>query len=169
MAGQKDPRRQLIGALSKAKGERFENDLTAAFDYYRASGFASIEKTPEPMKPTKNLGNGKFIAFFTKKAQCDYSGTIKGGRRVIFEAKFTSADRMEQNRVSEEQTSYMKEHSALGARCFVLIGFGTGNAYRIPWEVWANMKEIFGHKYVTEQEIQKFKCERAWNGVLTIL
>ena len=94
----KDPRRQMIGAVSKAKGKQFEERLDRAFAYYKAHGFAIIEKTPEPMRPTQNLGNGKFVAFFEKKAQPDYKGTIKGGRTVMFEAKFTTTGKMEQSR-----------------------------------------------------------------------
>ena len=44
----KDPRRQLIGAVSKALGQQFERDINAAFEHYRRLGVASIEKTPEP-------------------------------------------------------------------------------------------------------------------------
>ena len=84
MSKDKDPRRQLMGKISKAKGKHFEERLDASFAYYRDCGYAIIEKTPEPMRPTKNLGNGKFIAFFEKKAQPDYKGTIKGGRTVMF-------------------------------------------------------------------------------------
>ena len=38
----KDPRRQLIGAVSKALGQQFERDINAAFDHYRRLGVASI-------------------------------------------------------------------------------------------------------------------------------
>ena len=101
MSKKKDPRRQLMGAASKAKGKQFEDRLDKAFTYYKAHGFAIIEKTPEPMRPTQNLGNGKFVAFFEKKAQPDYKGTIKGGRTVMFEAKFTSTGRMDQTGYSK--------------------------------------------------------------------
>lgn len=107
MTKEKDPRRQLMGKISKAKGKHFEERLDASFAYYRDRGYAIIEKTPEPMRPTKNLGNGKFIAFFEKKAQPDYKGVIKGGRTVMFEAKFTAKERMEQDRVEREQGEYL--------------------------------------------------------------
>lgn len=93
MVRNKDPKRQWQGAVSKARGRQFEEQIDAAFEYYRNQGSAIIEKTPEPMRPIKNLGAGKFIAFFERKAQPDYKGVIKGGQAVIFEAKFTSADR----------------------------------------------------------------------------
>lgn len=166
---QKDPKRQWIGAVSKAKGKQFEQRLDASFAYYAQRGYAVIEKTPEPMRPTKSLGNGKFIAFYEKKAQPDYKGIIKGGREVVFEAKFTATDRMEQSRVLQTQQEYMERHQALGARCFVVAGFSSGYVYRIPWDVWNHMKDSFGRKYVTEADLGPYQIQTAWNGTLMLL
>lgn len=102
----KDPRRQLIGAVSKALGQQFERDINAAFDHYRRLGVASIEKTPEPFHMTGRENGGKVVGFYEKKAQPDYAGTLRGGRSVYMEAKFTGANRMEQSRVSPGQTEY---------------------------------------------------------------
>lgn len=165
----KDPKRQLLGKIAKQMGQRFEAKLDASFEYYACRGFAIIEKTPEPMRPTKSLGNGKFIAYYEKKAQTDYKGTIRGGRSIIFEAKFTSAGRMEQSRVLENQADYMDRHQVLGARCFVVAGFSTGGVYRIPWEIWRDMKTHFGRKYITEADLEKYRVQTAWNGTLMLL
>lgn len=121
------------------------------------------------MRPTKNLGNGKFIAFFEKKAQPDYKGIIKGGRTVMFEAKFTAKERMEQDRVEREQGEYLDRHERLGARCYVLAGFGSGEVYRIPWPAWRAMKELFGRKYVTEADLEQYRVHTAWNATLQLL
>ena len=169
MTKEKDPRRQLIGKISKAKGKHFEERLDASFAYYSDRGYAIIEKIPEPMRPTKNLGNGKFIAFFEKKARTDYKGTIKGGRTVLFEAKFTEKERMEQNRVEQEQGNYLERHERLGARCYVLAGFGSGEVYRIPWAIWRSMKEHFGRKYVTEADLEQYRVHTSWNATLQLL
>ena len=166
---EKDPRRQLIGKMSKIMGQRFEDRLDRSFDYYSETGFAKIEKTPEPMKPIRSLGGGRFIACFVKKAQPDYKGTIKGGRTVLFEAKFTSTDRVEQSRVKKEQSDYMNEHHALGAWCYVVIGFSSEAVYCLPWDVWREMKKHYGRKYVTENDVQQYKVETAWNDTLLIL
>ena len=48
MSKDKDPRRQLMGKISKAKGKHFEERLDTSFAYYRDCGYAIIEKTPEP-------------------------------------------------------------------------------------------------------------------------
>ncbi len=169
MGKEKDPQRQLIGTISKAKGKHFENRLDAAFAHYKERGWAIVEKTPEPMHPTKSLCNGKFVAYFEKKAQPDYKGTLKGGRTVMFEAKFTATDRLEQSRVLQSQADYMDRHTALGARCFVLAGFGSGEVYNIPWDVWSHMKEHFGQKYVTEADLAPYRVCISRNGTLLIL
>lgn len=161
--------RQLQGRISKAKGKAFEQRLDDTFEYYRSRGAAKIEKTPEPMRPVKQIGNGKFVAFYEKKAQADYKGTLKGGRTIVFEAKYTSAEKMEQSRVSQDQADYMDEHAALGARCYVVIGFDSGEVYCIPWNVWKDMKALFGRKYVKETDIQKYRVKSAWNGALLLL
>lgn len=165
----KDPARRRQGAISKAEGKRFEERLDRSFALYRDLGYAIIEKTPEPMHPTKSLGNGKFIAFFEKKAQPDYKGTLKGGRTVMFEAKYTAADRIEQSRVSQGQAEYLEYHHRLGARCFVVAGFGSGAAYCVPWPVWSTMKDRYGRKYATEADLQEFKVTVAKNGALLVL
>ena len=171
MHKEKDPRRQLQGAISKAQGKQFEERLDKSFAYYREHGFAIVEKTPEPMRPIQNLGHGKFIAFFEKKAQPDYKGTIKGGRTVMFEAKFTSTGKMEQSRVLQGQADYLEGHQKLGARCYVIAGFGSGAVYRFPWNIGRDMKKHFGRKYVTEADvgITAYLVPVTRDGVLLLL
>ena len=164
-----DPRARLRGLRSRALGKAFEDRLDRSFDYYNETGFAQIDKTPEPFKVIKRLEHTRFIGCFLKKAQPDYKGTVKGGRSVIFEAKYTDSGRMEQSRVTEEQEKYMDKAAALGARCFVLAGFSGGTVYKIPWDVWRDMKRLFGHKYVTEEQITKYRVRVSWNDVLLIL
>ncbi len=156
-AGAKDPRRQFIGLISRARGKQFEENITNALDYYESIGFVKVEKTPEPMKILKSLGNGRFLACFEKQAQPDYKGAIAGGRSVIFEAKFTSSDRMEQDRVLEEQEKSLEKYSAMNALCFVVAGFSTGGVYRIPWAVWRDMRSHFGRKYITEADLGEYR------------
>ena len=168
MVKRKDPERQRIGAVNRALGKRFEARLDATFEYYRARGFAFVEKTPEPMKVIGRLEQGRFVACYEKKAQPDYKGIIKGGRTVLFEAKFTTDGRIEQNRVLPSQADYMTQHEQLGARCYVLVGFGSGAVYRVPWSVWADMKTHFGHKYATEAELAGYRVSTAWNDTLLI-
>ena len=164
-----NPDNQKRGRRSRAKGKAFEEMLDKTFAYYSKTGAAQIEKTPEPMKVLRSAGNGRFLACYTKAAQPDYKGTIKGGRTVMFEAKFTESDRLLQDAVNEDQTAYMSAAEALGARCYILCGFSTGNVYRVPFGVWNNMKRIYGHKYVTEAEITQYQIQKSWNDTLLIL
>lgn len=167
----KSAKRQLMGKTAKAQGRLFEGRLDAAFAHYKDTGFAIIEKTPEPMRPIQSLGGGKFVAFFEKKAQPDYKGVIKGGRAVMFEAKFTSTGKMEQGRVLPGQADYLDWHQALGARCYVLAGFASGAVYRFPWDAWRQMKQIFGRKYIAESDVAiiPYRVSTSRDGVLLLL
>ena len=166
---QPKPENQIRGWKNRAEGKAFEDRLDRSFAYYAERGFALIDKTPEPFKIIKRLEHTRFIGCFLKKAQPDYKGTVKGGRSVIFEAKHTTSDRIEQDRVSDVQADYMTKASALGARCYVLAGYKSGSVYRIPWSAWADMKRIFGHKYVTEEQLKKYQVQTSWNDLLLIL
>ncbi|MCM1439187.1 MAG: Holliday junction resolvase RecU [Roseburia sp.] len=165
----KDPRRQWQGKVNKARGKQFEERLDAAFEYYKTRGSAVVEKTPEPMKPIRSLGKGQFVACYERKAQPDYKGVIKGGRAVMFEAKFTSTDRMEQDRVRPEQGDYLDRHQALGARCYVLAGFLSGAVYLLPWDDWKSMKQRFGRKYATEADLKPYRVPLDRAGRLLVL
>ena len=160
---------QKQGKKNREEGQLFEAVLDRTFAYYSEKGYAKIDKTPEPFKIIKRLEYLRFIGCFQKKAQPDYKGTIKGGRTVIFEAKYTSTDRITQDRVSDLQAAYMDQETALGARCFVLAGFKSGGIYRIPWPVWSDMKKKFGHKYVTEDDLSEYRISKSWNDMLLIL
>lgn len=164
-----NPARQKQGRKNRAEGKAFEERLDATFAYYSAMGYAQIDKTPEPFKIIKRLEQTRFIGCFTRQAQPDYKGTIKGGRSVIYEAKYTSTDRVTQDRVSDDQASYMDQATDLGARCYVIVGFKAGGVYRIPWPIWSNMKRHFGRKYVTEKDLQKYRIGKSWNDLLLIL
>ena len=165
----KQTKKQLQGMRSRAKGKAFEDRLDATFAYYASRGYALIDKTPEPFKVIKRLEYLRFIGCFQKKAQPDYRGTIKGGRSVVFEAKYTDSDRIQQDRVSDAQWSYMEQATELGARCFVICGFRSGKAYKVPWHIWRDMKEHFGHKYLTEKEMQIYEIAGSWNSLLLVL
>lgn len=120
------------------------------------------------MRPTKNLGDGKFIAFFEKAAQPDFKGVLKGGRAVAFEAKYTSGERMDHDRVTPDQARSLDRYEKLGALCFVVAGFGSGGVFRIPWAVWRDMKEIYGRKYVTPEDIEEYLVKTGRRGQLLL-
>ncbi len=100
-AAEKHMMAQIRGKQARVAGGYFENIISASCDYYLSRGLAKIEKTPEPMKPlgAKNR-KGQFLACYTKQAQPDYGGTLKGGRSIYFEAKHTDDERIEQRRLT---------------------------------------------------------------------
>jgi len=157
--------------VNKAQGKQFEERLDAAFACYARAGLALVEKTPEPMHTVRNLGNGRFVAFFEKSAQPDYKGVLKGGRAVMFEAKYTTTDRISQDRVTAEQAQALEGYQALGALCYVLAGFASGAVYRVPWDVWTEMKQRFGRKYIAEAdaELTAYRVPNTRDGVPLIL
>ena len=157
--------RKYQGKVNRAQGAFFERMIEQACDYYRSKGIADIEKTPEPMQPTKDLGGGKFIAHYTGLAQADYKGFLMGGRAVNFEAKYTDTGRMAQDRVMPQQVERLERANRYGALAFVLCSFGAVAFYRVPWEVWRDMKAHFGHKYITPQEAAPFQVRIGGPGV----
>lgn len=151
-------RAQITGKQARAAGNYFENMISASCEYYRDRGIAKIEKTPEPMKPlgAKNR-KGQFLACYTKQAQPDYGGTLKGGQSIYFEAKHTDDDRIEQRRLTQEQQDDLEAHHRLGAMTFVLVSFSLCDFYRVPWPVWRDMAETFGRKYVKQVELAPYE------------
>ena len=148
----------IRGMQSKRAGDSFEDMISASLVWYEQHGEACIEKTPEPMKPLRPPNKqGQFLACYTKAAQPDFKGTIRGGRSVVFEAKHTDDDRIEYSRVTKEQAERLENHYHLGAVAFVLVSFGLEGFYRIPWKTWRDMKAIYGRKYITRQEAERFR------------
>lgn len=163
-------RRSYIGARSRAEGAGFEVIISSACDYYRAIGRADIEKTPEPMKPLGGADRaGRFLACYTKQAQPDYKGILKGGRAINFEAKHTDSDRMTADRVSDAQALRLSRTESLGGVAFVLCSFYGRDFYRVPWPVWRDMKRLFGRKYITPADLAEYRIRVAAPGVLLFL
>lgn len=155
---EKHIRAQIRGKQARLAGSYFEAMISGSCDYYLDRGLAKIEKTPEPMKPLgpKNY-KGQFLACYTKQAQPDYKGTLKGGRAVVFEAKHTDDDRIEFNRLTKEQRDDLEHHHKLGAVAFVLVSMSLTECFRVPWPVWRDMAATYGRKYMTRDELKPYK------------
>lgn len=39
--------------------------------------------------------------------------------------------------------------------------------YRVPWEAWKGMKEAFGHKYMTKDNLARYKVPQ--KGIVRLL
>lgn len=150
-------------------GDHFEGIIAASLRWYEDKGVACIEKTPEPMKPLRAPNRqGQFLACYIKAGQPDFKGTLTGGRSVVFEAKHTDSDRIEYSRLTDEQVEKLSTHHKLGAAAFVLVSFGLQDFYRIPWEIWRDMKAIYGHKHIKQKELEPYRVQYI-AGVLKLL
>lgn len=167
----KNVQRQLQGKINHGLGQSFEEQIEAICEVYKLNQLAMIEKTPEPMKILKHIENGHFETVFTKSAQPDFKGTIKGGRTVVFDAKFTEKDRITYQALSDFQREALLNYSRLGAISFVLVGFMDNRMYRVPIDEWASMKENFGRKYIKQEELEEMKVRALCgkNGVIDFL
>lgn len=155
------------GRHARINGQNFERLIDLACQRYKEDGVAWIEKTPEPMKPLgKQNGRGQFLACYTKQAQPDYKGTLRGGRAVVFEAKHTDADRIERSRVTDEQLEALRGQRTLGAACFILVSFHFDRFYRIPFYVWDDMKAAFGKVSVNEKDLAPYLIQ---GGIMNFL
>ena len=152
-----DYKRELAGRKSKATGQLFEKMIEDACSFYRHEGIASIEKTPEPVKCLQMQDNGRFVGCFTKSAQPDFKGVLCDGTCITFDAKHTDTDRISQSAVLEQQADFFDTYEKLGAHCFVLVSIGFRDFFRVPWTDWKRMKELFGHKHMTREEMQGYK------------
>lgn len=163
--------RRVIGCRSRAAGEMFENMLSSSCGYYREKGIAIIEKTPEPMRPIKPYGDrrrGQYIACFAKQAQPDYKGVLCDGTAVIFEAKHTDKDRIQEAVITDTQRQHLDDFLRLGAKCYVMVSMGFQSFYRVPWLIFGSMKGNFGRKYMTLEDLEPYRLLLK-RGILLIL
>lgn len=156
-ANRKDSTLRSRNAKSLSNGKAFEELIQFSCSRYRAAGDACILKTPEPFAVYSRTKEGLFMGRFTAaKAQPDFQGIVRGGRSIIFEAKYTSKDRMQQSVITDAQAEILSDHEQLGGLCFVAACI-EDRYFWIPWGTWRKMKEIFGHKYVKPGEISEYE------------
>ncbi len=163
-----DMRRQVIGRRSKAAGGSFETRLSNACEFYLRGGWAHIEKTPEPFHITGKGGDGVVYGYYEKKGQPDYKGILCDGTGIMFEAKHTDSGRINQNVVTDSQWKSLDIYEKFGAYCYVMVSIGLVKFYRVPWDVWKQMKELFGHKYMAEQELEPYRLQERQCTILIL-
>lgn len=151
-------KRSFAARKALGYGKNFEKIIIDACEYYRSQGIADITKVDEPFKVLKLYGYRQFKGQFTDKANPDFEGTLKGGQSICFEAKYTSQRRMAKSVISEKQEEVLNYKSALGAVVGVCVGIGQ-RYFFVPWEVWANMKEIYGKKSVSVNDLARYEVK----------
>ena len=159
---------QIIGRNSKKSGETFERWISTACKFYLNKGFAHIEKTPEPFHITGKDMNGVVRGYYEKKGQPDYKGVLCDGTGIMFEAKHTDSDRIKQSVITETQWENLDIYEKFGAHCYVMVSIGLESFFRVPWSVWKNMKELFGHKYMNETELKDYRIRQSQCTILIL-
>lgn len=86
----------------------------------------------------------------------------------MFEAKHTDSDRINQNVVTDTQWQSLDIYEKFGAHCYVMVSLGLKNFYRVPWGVWKRMKGLFGHKFMTEQDLEGFRLQEKQCTILIL-
>lgn len=155
---QQKARRRYQNSVNNAQGHFFEGYIKVACAIYRDDKRAEIEKTPEPFRVMKKHQDGTFTGRFTAHAQPDFQGTLNGGRSICFEAKYTTTDRMKRSVLTDTQMKALEYHRQLGAVAGVCAGIQE-KFFFIPWEVWQDMKKIYGRQYVTAEDVEQYRVK----------
>jgi Penicillin-binding protein-related factor A, putative recombinase len=154
----KNPMNQLRGKINNAQGGIFEDNIKKACRLYRQQGRAEIDKTPEPFKVLEKLRDGIFKGRFTAPAQPDFQGTLKGGMSIVFETKYTTADRIERSVLTQNQKETLEAHHTMGAAAFVVFGIQQ-SFYCLPWICWRDMKQYYGRQYLKPDDLEKWRVK----------
>lgn len=152
--------------VNNAQGHFFEQAIKAACALYVSRGRATVDKTPEPFRVLEKSRDGIFKGRFTARAQPDFQGTIAGGRSIVFEAKYTTTDRLKWDVLTKDQRAALEQHHQNGAISAVCAGIGS-DFFFVPWDVWRDMKERFGRKYVTAEGLEPWRVR--FNGAVLFL
>ncbi|GEK88900.1 recombination protein U [Alkalibacterium putridalgicola] len=163
-------KRSYSALKAKRNGERFEHLIDVTCAHYSLRGLAHIQKTPEPLKPIKalNRAKGLYQAVFTKKAQPDFTGTLKTGQSIVFEAKHTDSTNITFDRINAAQERDLSFHNHLGARALVVVSFGMKKFYAVPWPAWVYLKQNSGKKSVNQKDLVDFEISTK-NGLLNLI
>ena len=101
------------------RGLVLEDLITYSSMQYKKNGIAVINKVPTPVTVLKD-GKG----FFKAKSTVDYTGTLKGGRFVCFEAKETKqTSSFPLKNIHSHQIEYMQNITECGGLAFLIVRF----------------------------------------------
>ena len=175
-------RRQKISAsnrATRAAGRSFEETILRACEVYKTNGTAMINKVPEARRVVGRTGgrSSMMLCVNAAKADPDFMGSVSPeGRCIVFDAKHTDKDRVLLNALTDHQREILDRHYACGADCYVCVSFGFKQFYLIPYEIWKDMKEIFGRQYIlpTDEQIIPYSVpfsatvDKRGNTIITV-
>ncbi len=148
--------RRYRNLQSNGFGKNFERFVDMGCAYYRQEGLADISKIDEPFRVIKLKKAGRFEGQFIRNANPDFEGTVRGGRSICFECKYTSKDRIQQSVITRKQEEVLDSKYRLGGIVGVCCGIGDRNFF-VPWEVWTNMKLYFGRKSASAEDLKEYE------------
>ena len=155
---QNKAKRTWQATVNNAQGHQFETAILAGCTVYAHTvpPCAMVDKTPEPFRVQSKGKAGIFTGRFTAPAQPDFQGTLADGRSIVFEAKYTTTDRLNREVLTQTQQDTLEAHYQLGAVAAVCAGIGL-NFFMVPWPVWRDMKQHYDRKYVTAADLWPYK------------
>lgn len=158
---EKKQRRAEANRASRKNGRVFEDMIERACKFYEEAGMARITKVPEARRVVgRTAGRGSLmICANAAKADPDFMGSVApDGKCMVFDAKHTDKGKILLNALTDNQRDIMAAHEKCGARCFVAVSFGFEKYYMIPYELWRNMKKVFGRQYILpdDEQIQEY-------------
>lgn len=162
----KDMETSYRNRCNSDRGRAFENLLAKGCRYYADRGNAIINKVYEPYGVKNILRAGRFIGVWKDRAEPDFKGVMKGGRAIVFEAKSTHKSRMQRDKLTDRQMSWLETQHQIGALSFVCIDI-RGKFFTIPWQIWRDMKKIFGKKFLMPGDIAEY--EVIYDGAVRFL
>lgn len=147
-------KQQIINKRSRAEGKTFEQVIQMACSVYSLDGIAEIAKNEEPRQVIGRTGGRKsqMICVNAKKSLPDFTGTLRGGQSIVFEAKHTGGDKILYTRVTDHQREILERHEKLGAKCYIFVSFEMRRFFFLPYGVWRDMAAIFGRKYIKARD-----------------
>lgn len=90
------------------------------------------------------------------------------GSTIIFDAKSTSQDILQQSAVTDEQRKEFDRYEKMGARCYIMATLDFTDFYRIPWGDWKAAPEKLGRKHFKRGDLEPYRIQ-CRNGVILFL
>jgi recombination protein U len=111
------------------KGKPFEDLISVANEQYKRTGAALVQKIATPVKVIRSFDpttqRSKIVnAFYEAKSTVDFTGVVRGGKSIAFDAKSTMNKQLfNLGMIEDHQYDYLSMHAALGGHSFLLVEF----------------------------------------------
>lgn len=152
-----------MGRRAQRAGAAFEQYLDAQHTLFERQGRACVAKVPTPVQITS--ARGRMIRGRKEsKVWVDYTGVIRGGRAVAFDAKSTKAkSRFAFSLVSDFQRGKLATVAKLGGVAFLLVrrrqvdGTMRSHDYLFPVDADGVIADTTGRKSIRWDEADAYR------------